>query len=60
MTPTERAYIGAYEDAITAVCSVTSYISSAHATQMESLEATMSTERIEELRQIARRRMGMI
>lgn len=60
MTTAESAYVSAYEGAIAAVCNVESYITSAHAEQMEAAEATMTEARIEELRQIARRRMGMI
>jgi hypothetical protein len=58
-TATEKSLIGAYEDAIMAVSSVERYITSAHATQLDRLEAEVGMVRADELREVARRRMGL-
>jgi hypothetical protein len=59
MTTAEQTLLTAYEDAITAVANVNAYITYAHAQQMDALEAQLGEQRAAEIKQIARRRMGI-
>lgn len=54
LTGTERAYVGAYRNVLAAVYDCTAFVSSSLAGQVDALEAQLSEERIEELREIAR------
>jgi hypothetical protein len=54
MTTTEKTYITAYRNVIRAVSDARAYVTPALHAQIDTLEATMSTDQIERLRDIAR------
>lgn len=58
MTATESTYISSYCNVIRCISDVRAHVTGAHRQQLDTLEADLGEDRCEELREIARRRMG--
>lgn len=57
MTNAEQSYVESYCDVIRAVSDVNSYVTSAHRRHLDSMEVELGEERVEQLKEIARRKM---